>query len=115
MTTMADIVVRLAGREGPLLPILNDVQNAFGHISEEAMRDVAKAGVEVERVSSWGMHWLEPLVDIDGIGYGPVSAAILNGGAKSIGAIEEHPFIAKQTRLTFARTGKTRPMSLDDY
>jgi formate dehydrogenase iron-sulfur subunit len=77
------------------------------------------AGVEVERVSSWGMHWLEPLVDIDGIGYGPVTpdqvAEILAATAKSIGRIEDHPFIAKQTRLTFARAGKTRPTSLDDY
>jgi formate dehydrogenase iron-sulfur subunit len=78
-----------------------------------------KAGVEVERVSSWGMHWLEPLVDIDGVGYGPVTPddvpAIINGGAQSIGRIEDHPFIAKQSRLTFARAGKTRPTSLDDY
>ena len=79
----------------------------------------ADAGATVERVSSWGMHWLEPLVDIDGIGYGPVTpdrvASILAGDAQSIGRIEEHPFIAKQTRLTFARAGKTRPTSLDDY
>jgi formate dehydrogenase iron-sulfur subunit len=78
-----------------------------------------KAGVEVERVSSWGMHWLEPLVDIDGVGYGPVTPddvpAIINGSAQSIGRIEDHPFIAKQSRLTFARAGKTRPTSLDDY
>ena len=79
----------------------------------------AAAGVEVERVSSWGMHWMEPLVDIDGVGYGQVSAdqvsSILSGDAKSIGRIEDHPFIAKQNRLTFARAGKTRPTSLDDY
>ena len=78
-----------------------------------------EAGAEVERVSSWGMHWLEPLVDIDGVGYGPVTAgdvtAILDGRAPSIGRVEDHPFIAKQTRLTFARSGKTRPTSLDDY
>ena len=77
------------------------------------------AGATVERVSSWGMHWLEPLVDIDGIGYGPVTpdqvASILAGDAQSIGRIQDHPFIAKQTRLTFARAGKTRPTSLDDY
>jgi formate dehydrogenase iron-sulfur subunit len=77
------------------------------------------AGAEVERVSSWGMHWLEPLVDIDGVGYGPTSpdqvAAILAGSAPSIGRIEDHPFIAKQSRLTFARAGKTQPTSLDDY
>ena len=79
----------------------------------------AAAGAEVERVSSWGMHWLEPLVDVDGIGYGSVSvdqvAAIMDGSAESIGPIEDHPFLAKQTRLTFARAGKTRPISLDDY
>jgi formate dehydrogenase iron-sulfur subunit len=78
-----------------------------------------KAGVEVERVSSWGMHWLEPLVEIDGVGYGPVTtddvAAIINGSAQSIGRIEDRPFIARQSRLTFARAGKTRPTSLDDY
>ena len=78
-----------------------------------------KLGVEVERVSSWGMHWLEPLVDIDGIGYGSVSvdqvAAILDGSAPSIGRIEDHHFITQQTRLTFARAGKTRPTSLEDY
>jgi formate dehydrogenase iron-sulfur subunit len=78
-----------------------------------------QAGAQVERVSSWGMHWLEPLAEIDGIGYGPVStdmvAAIIAGTAQSIGRIEDHPFITRQTRLTFARAGKTRPTSLDDY
>ena len=77
------------------------------------------AGVAVERVSSWGMQWLEPLVDIDGVGFGPVSADqvadIINGKASSLGRIADHPFIATQTRLTFARAGKTRPLSLDDY
>jgi formate dehydrogenase iron-sulfur subunit len=77
------------------------------------------AGAEVHRVSSWGMQWLEPLVDIDGIGYGPVGVAdvadILAGKAASIGKIADHPFIAKQTRLTFERAGKTRPTSLEDY
>ncbi len=77
------------------------------------------AGATVERVSSWGMHWLEPLVEIDGVGYGPVAVddvtAVLDGTAPNIGRIEDHPFIARQTRLTFARAGKTRPLSLDDY
>ena len=77
------------------------------------------AGANVERVSSWGMHWLEPLVDIDGIGFGNVApgnvAAIMAGTAADIGRIEDHPFLAAQTRLTFARAGRTRPLSLDDY
>ena len=76
-------------------------------------------GHDVKRVSSWGMQWLEPLVEIDGIGYGPAGVddvdLILAGKADSIGLIEQHPFIVKQTRLTFARAGKTRPLSLDDY
>ena len=79
------------------------------------------AGAEVERVSSWGMHWLEPLVEIDGKGWGPAApedaARILGGKANdlAIGKIEDHPFIAAQTRLTFSRAGYTRPLSLDDY
>jgi formate dehydrogenase iron-sulfur subunit len=59
-------------------------------------------------------------VEIDGKGFGPATlddvAAILDGTSpKAIGLIEQHPFIASQTRLTFARAGKTRPLSLEDY
>ena len=80
----------------------------------------AEAGCTVERVSSWGMHWLEPLVEIDGNGFGPATpddvAAILAGTSPlAIGPIAEHPFIKPQQRLTFARAGKTRPLSLADY
>ena len=87
--------------------------------ADEVAAAFIAAGVAVERVSSWGMQYLEPLVDIDGVGYGPVSvdqvADIINGTAPSLGRIADHPFIATQTRLTFARAGKTRPLSLDDY
>lgn len=80
----------------------------------------AAAGAEVVRVSSWGMMWLEPLAEIDGIGYGPLAPqdvpAVLAGTSdRAIGVIAEHPFIARQTRLTFARAGRTRPLSLEDY
>ena len=87
--------------------------------ADEVAAAFIAAGVAVERVSSWGMQYLEPLVDIDGVGYGPVSvdqvADIMNGKVPSLGRIADHPFIATQTRLTFARAGKTRPLSLDDY
>lgn len=78
------------------------------------------AGCTVERVSSWGMHWLEPMVEVEGQGFGPATpddvAGILDGTSqKAIGGIAEHPFISRQQRLTFARAGKTRPLSLDDY
>jgi formate dehydrogenase iron-sulfur subunit len=80
----------------------------------------AAPDAEIVRTSSWGMQWLEPLVDIDGMGFGPATpgdvAAILDGSSdKAIGKIEDHPFIAKQQRLTFARAGKTQPLSLEDY
>jgi formate dehydrogenase iron-sulfur subunit len=121
--------------------------------ADEVATAFVAAGAEIERVSGWGMHWLEPLVEIDGIGYGPVEVSDVakflpgtgrwqakpDGGAATgkhsaagcpstasgppprsgeglcIGPIADHPFIAKQTRLTFARAGKTRPLSLQDY
>ncbi len=88
--------------------------------ADELASAFEKAGATVERTSSWGMQWLEPLVEVDGKGFGPATlddvAAILDGTCdKAIGDIEAHPFIAGQTRLTFARAGKSRPLSLDDY
>ena len=88
--------------------------------ADEVAAAFAKAGCTVERVSSWGMHWLEPLAEIDGAGYGPLTAddvpAVLAGTSPlGIGPIAEHPFIARQQRFTFARAGKTRPLNLGDY
>ncbi len=88
--------------------------------ADDLARAFAAKGHEVHRVSSWGMQWLEPMVDVGGTGFGPATLAdvdtILDGSsAKSIGVIADHPFIAGQQRLTFARAGKTRPTNLDDY
>ena len=41
MASVADILTAHKDREGPLLPILHDVQKAFGHVSEDAMREIA--------------------------------------------------------------------------
>jgi formate dehydrogenase iron-sulfur subunit len=86
--------------------------------------------VEIVRNGSRGMHWLEPLVEVatdkGRIAYGPVElkdleaifeALIAGGGDHKlrVGAPEEHPFLKKQTRLTFARCGIVDPRSLDDY
>jgi formate dehydrogenase subunit gamma len=44
MTPSLDHILKQhAGREGPLLPILHDVQAEFGHISEAAIRSIASA------------------------------------------------------------------------
>lgn len=40
--TLADILDRHKRREGPLLPILHDVQATFGYVSEEAIRVIAE-------------------------------------------------------------------------
>ena len=89
--------------------------------------DIARRGLPttIVRTGSRGMLWLEPLVEIDSpygrIGFGPLTAAdvpaLLNGGleAKSIGLVEKFPFMAAQTRFTFARCGVVDPRSLDDY
>ena len=87
--------------------------------------EAASRGLEIEliRNGSRGMIWLEPLVEIDRgagrEGYGPVSAAdvpaLLDGTLAGLGKVEEIPFFARQTRLTFARCGVTDPLCLDDY
>lgn len=85
----------------------------------------AAAGATIERTSSWGLHWLEPLVEIERgdkrVAYGPVTVAdvgaVLDDNAPHLrlGDIRTHPFLARQTRLTFARAGRTRPLDLGDY
>jgi formate dehydrogenase subunit gamma len=52
--TIADIVAQHSGREGPLLPILHDVQRAFGHISEAAIREIAQA-LNLTRAEVYGV------------------------------------------------------------
>jgi formate dehydrogenase iron-sulfur subunit len=98
---------------------ISDDATALACGADEVAAAFAAAGHVVERVSSWGMHWLEPLVEAGGAGYGNVTPAavpaIIAGTAPDIGPVAAHPFIARQTRLTFARAGMTRPLSLADY
>ena len=42
LSGLDEIVTRHADREGPLLPILHDVQAEYGHVSEEAKRHLAQ-------------------------------------------------------------------------
>lgn len=51
---IADIIAEHYDREGPLLPILHDVQKAFGHVSEDAMRDIAQA-LNLTRAEVYGV------------------------------------------------------------
>lgn len=51
---LADILARHKGREGPLLPILHDVQAAFGHVSEDHIRAIAHA-LNLTRAEVYGV------------------------------------------------------------
>lgn len=54
MSRIAEIVGAHASREGPLLPILHDVQAEFGHVSESAMREIA-ALLNLTRAEVYGV------------------------------------------------------------
>ncbi|WP_178113544.1 NADH-quinone oxidoreductase subunit NuoF [Pseudomonas sp. ANT_H12B] len=86
--------------------------------------------LELQRTSSRGLYWLEPLLEVDSpqgrIGFGPLTAAdvpsvleALQGEPSThplaLGLVEELPYLKTQQRLLFARAGITRPLSLDDY
>ncbi len=86
--------------------------------------------VEIVRTGSRGAVWLEPLLEVETpagrIAYGPVQvgdipglleSGLLEGGAHPlrIGRPEDHPWFAKQQRLTFARCGIIDPVSIDAY
>jgi len=99
----------------------------------EAFRDeAARRGIalRVVRNGSRGMHWLEPLVEVQTpagrVAYGPVSladvpsvleAACADGADHPLchGPTDDIPFLRTQERLTFARVGVIDPLSIPDY
>jgi formate dehydrogenase iron-sulfur subunit len=95
-----------------------------------ATAETRKIALDIVRTGSRGMHWLEPLIEVETaqgrVGYGPVRAsdvpALVDAGlfegkahASSIGVVERHPWLARQTRVTFARCGIVDPLSVEDY
>ena len=95
-------------------------------------READRCGTPIELVrnGSRGLYWLEPLVEveIDGqrLAYGPVTANDVGGLFDSgllagtehplaLGPTESIPWLAEQSRLTFARVGITDPLSIDNY
>ncbi|MGQ4274228.1 formate dehydrogenase beta subunit [Terrihabitans sp. B22-R8] len=87
--------------------------------------------VEIIRNGSRGMLWLEPLVEVETaqgrIGFGPVTPgdvpALFDAGfhegkaghSLCIGVVDQHSYLTRQQRLTFARCGIIDPRSLDAY
>ncbi len=54
MTRIEEIIEQHRDRDGPLLPILHDIQAEFAHISEDAMRAVA-TGLNITRAEVFGV------------------------------------------------------------
>ena len=54
MIKIAYIIAEHQAREGPLLPILHDVQKAFGYVSEDAMREISSA-LNLTRAEVYGV------------------------------------------------------------
>ncbi len=103
---------------------------ALGADDIAAALQAACPQASIVRNGSRGMAWLEPLIEVETpqgrIAYGPIlledidsllAAGLLHGAphAKRIGRPEAHPFLARQTRITFARNGLTDPVSLPAY
>jgi formate dehydrogenase iron-sulfur subunit len=101
-------------------------------VADAVIQEAEKRGIDIEvvRNGSRGMYWLEPLLEVDTpegrIAYGPVQtsdvpslfdADFISGGKHplALGLTEELAYFKKQQRLTFARVGKTNPISLEDY
>lgn len=85
-------------------------------------------GVRVLRNGSRGAAWMEPLLEVerDGqrIGFANVTPAdvdsLISGGfaashPRCIGAVDSHPWILRQQRVSFRRIGRIDPLSLEDY
>tara|TARA_R110002096_G_scaffold424348_1_gene632199 strand:- start:7660 stop:9204 length:1545 start_codon:yes stop_codon:yes gene_type:complete len=98
----------------------------------EFLAEAEKRGrdVEIIRNGSWGMSWLEPLVEVvtdqGRMAYGNVmvedvaslfDADFLDGGDHALcqGLTADIPYLKTQDRLTFARCGLIDSLSIDDY
>ena len=101
-------------------------------VVEAIAAEAARRGesVTVVRNGSRGLYWLEPMIEVEADGvrhaYGPVQAtdvpALFDAGflaagehGLGLGPTEKIPWLAGQSRLTFARVGITDPLSLEDY
>ena len=107
---------------------LDSAAKALGadEVAEAIGTEAGNRGLDVTivRNGTRGMVWLEPLVEVEQlngtrIAYGPLSPAdvpdLLDGKLTTLGPVEDIPFFARQTRLTFARCGVIDPLSVDDY
>ena len=109
---------------------LDSAAKALGadEVAAAVQAEALRRGLEVTvvRNGSRGMVWLEPLVEVETpagrMGFGPCTAADvpalfgdLAQHPKALGQIEALPWMAGQTRLTFARCGVIDPLNYNDF
>lgn len=99
----------------------DDVADAISNLSTD---------INVIRNGTWGMTYLEPLVEVETekgrVAYGPVTrsdidslyqSGFLDGADHELchGLTSEIEYLKSQDRLTFERCGLVDPLSIDDY
>jgi len=101
-------------------------------VAAEIERQANEAGeaIHLIRNGSWGVSWLEPLVEVEvgdsRIAYGNVTtgdvsglfeAGFLKGGdhPRLLGQTHEIPYLANQDRWSFLRCGLIDPLSVENY
>ena len=84
--------------------------NALG--ADALARQCAARGWEVIRTGSHGLSWAEPLIELDGQAYGPVTD-LDDLDAVLLGPLDQLPWLARQKRLVFDRCGHADPFDYD--
>ena len=116
--------------EGVTVFVPRDAAARAGGADAVAQALAQEPGVRVVRNGSWGMLWLEPMIEVQTaagrIAYGPVQASdvpsllksgLLKGGEHPLrlGPTLDLPWIKRQQRFTFERVGMIDPRSPEDY
>ena len=104
-------------------------------LGADAVADVVAKSIDgrldaqLVRNGSRGLFYLEPLVEVETegrrYGFANLDATAARdlfavglpsiSDERCIGPVDDVPYLARQTRLTFARAGLTQPLSMDDY
>jgi formate dehydrogenase iron-sulfur subunit len=91
--------------------------------ADEVAQALEAAGATVRRNGSRGMLWAEPLVEVETdegrVGWANVTpeaaAGVLDGEGHCLGVVDDHPWLAGQRRVSFARVGVIDPQDVDGY
>jgi formate dehydrogenase iron-sulfur subunit len=103
------------------LYLSNDTSSRAAGAERLAERLLARPDVQLVRTSSRGAFYLEPMIERDGpVGrllWPNVTAETLPDVIAGRGGVpvESVPYLANQTRVTFANFGVTEPLALDEY